>query len=495
MILKTGRLLILYLCAFSAVHAEENHWFSEGRAAVERAKELAPITSKAKNIILFIGDGMGVTTVTAARILDGQRRGQPGEENLLSFEQLPYTALIKTYNTDAQVADSAGTMTAIVTGVKTRVGVLSLAENASRGDPNSVKGNEVNTIVELAERAGLSTGIVTTTRVTHATPAACYAHSADRDWEDDSDLPASAREIGVRDIARQLLEFPFGDGIDVVLGGGRANFLPRTVNDAEYPDKTGRRTDGRDLVVEWLKKPHTAYVTDKPAFDALETTQTRRLLGLFEPSHMRYEHDRKDDKAREPSLSEMTTKAIALLEKNPRGFFLMVEGGRIDHAHHETNAFRALTETIEFARAVDIAVQKTRRQETLIIVTADHSHVFTMAGYPSRGNPILGKVDDCEAKGQLARDEKGLPYTTLGYANGPGYLGANGRPDLSSVLTEHPDYKQETTVPLKDETHGGEDVPLYADGPHAHLFRGVMEQNVIFHIMAAALGLSPTPSP
>jgi len=493
---------MLIACLFAlppARAADDDHWFREGRATVTRAKELTPITRQAKNVILFIGDGMGVTTVTAARILDGQRKGQPGEENLLSFERLPYTALIKTYNTDAQVADSAGTMSAIMTGVKTRIGVLSLNENATRGDPGSAKSKEVTTIMELAERAGLSTGIVTTTRVTHATPAACYAHCPERDWEDNSDLPASATAVGFPDIARQLLELSAGDGVDVVLGGGRANFLPRSKPDPEYTDKTGRRSDERDLIAEWLKKPHSAYIWNEAGFDALDPTQTKRLLGLFEPSHMRYEHDRHGDGAGEPSLSGMTAKAIGLLEQNPRGFFLMVEGGRIDHAHHETNAFRALTETIEFSRAVEVAVQKTRRQETLIIVTADHSHVFTMAGYPSRGNPILGKVDDCEAigdaKGRPAPDEKGLPFTTLGYANGPGYVGAAGRPDLTKASTEHPDYRQEATVPLRSETHGGEDVPLYADGPHAHLFRGVLEQNVIFHVMVEALGLDHRATP
>ncbi|MDO8632852.1 MAG: alkaline phosphatase, partial [Phycisphaerales bacterium] len=163
-------------------------------------------------------------------------------------------------------------------------------------------------------------------------------------------------------------------------------------------------------------------------------------------------------------------------------------------AHHECNAYRALTETIEFARAVGVAQQKTNRRDTLLIVTADHSQVFTMAGYPTRGNPVLGKVTDCEAvgdaKGKLARDLKGLPFTTLGYANGPGYVGSAGRPDLTDVATDDPNYKQETTIPLVYETHSGEDVPLYADGPRAYLFHGVLEQNVIFHVMADALGLA-----
>jgi len=265
--------------------------------------------------------------------------------------------------------------------------------------------------------------------------------------------------------------------------------------DPEYNTQHGRRLDRRDLTTEWLKKPRSAYVWNKTQFEVLDPRATDHLLGLFEPSHMHYEHDRPGDGAGEPSLGEMTAKALDVLERNEKGFFLMVEGGRIDFAHHETNAYRALTETIEFARAVSVAIERTDRRNTLMIVTADHSHAFTMAGYARRGNPILGKMTDYEPSGgavkELARDLKGLPFTTLSYANGPGYVGGAGRPDLTTVNTEDPAYRQETTVPLKDATHGGEDVPLYADGPQAHLFHGVLEQNVIFHVMVEALGLNP----
>lgn len=488
-------LVLVFGVVVARVLAESpEQWYRDGREAVAQAKQTEPITGKAKNVILFLGDGMSVTTVAAARILEGQQCGQTGEENLLSFEKLPYTALIKTYNTDAQTPDSAGTMTAIVTGVKTRIGFLSVNQNAVRGDHASAKGNEATTILELAEKAGLATGVVTTTSITHATPAACYAHSPDREWEDDSLLPEAAKQAGFPDLARQLVEFSIGDGLEVALGGGRANFLPKSATDPEYDEQTGRRADGRDLTAEWSKKADSAFVWNKTQFDAIDPAKTRHLLGLFEPSHVRYEHDRAGDKAGEPSLREMTAKAIDILAKNDQGFFLMVEGGRIDHAHHECNAYRALTETIEFARAVGAAQQKTNRRDTLIVVTADHSQVFTMAGYPTRGNPILGKVTDCEAvgdaKGKLARDLKGLPFTTLGYANGPGYVGSAGRFDLTDVATDDPNYKQETTIPLVFETHSGEDVPLYADGPQAYLFHGVLEQNVIFHVMADALGLA-----
>jgi len=354
--------------------------------------------------------------------------------------------------------------------------------------------------------------VVTTTRVTHATPAACYAHSAQRDWEGDGDIPAGA---SVPDIARQLIEFPYGNGLEVVLGGGRSRFLPKSQDDPEEPSKKGGRKDGRDLTQEWLNKyPHAAYVWNKEQFAAVNTTATDHLLGLFEFEHMYYETDRQKDTGGEPSLSEMTAKALDILQKNKKGFFLMVEGGRIDHGHHAGNAFRALTETIEFARAVQITRDKTKRAETLIIVTADHSHTFMITGYPKRGNPILGKVvlpDRTEPE----RDMLGKPYTTLSYANGPGYTGESqdasgtrpqgnktfphlpgkytgitaGRPDLQNIDTTDANYLQESVVPLAQETHAGEDVAIYADGPQAQLVHGTLEQNVIAHVIMEALQL------
>jgi alkaline phosphatase len=184
-----------------------NAWFDSGRAEASAARARAGTQAHAKNVILFVGDGMGITTVTAARILEGQRRGESGEENLLAFERLPFTALLKTYTTDQQVPDSAGTITAMLSGVKTKTGVLGVDERVVRGDYTTVLPTAVISLVEEAEARGLATGIVTTTTVTHATPAGCYAHVAHRDWEDDSKLPDAARAAGFGDIARQLVEF------------------------------------------------------------------------------------------------------------------------------------------------------------------------------------------------------------------------------------------------------------------------------------------------
>lgn len=187
-------------------------WQRDGEAFIERIKNKKTYGTSAKNVILFVGDGMGITTLTASRILEGQMRGESGEENQLSFEEFPSVALSKTYSVNQQTSDSAPTMTAIIAGVKTDEGILSVNQSVVRQDWRTVKGNETKTLLEMAEERGLSTGIVTTARLTHATPGACYAHTADRDWESDAELSADARRNNFPDIARQLIEFSAGDG-------------------------------------------------------------------------------------------------------------------------------------------------------------------------------------------------------------------------------------------------------------------------------------------
>ena len=185
-------------------------WQAAGEAYLEKARNRNNSKRPAKNVILFIGDGMGMTTVSAARILEGQNLGLNGEEHNLSFDMFPNVGLAKVYETNQQTPDSAGTMSSIVTGVKTKAGVLSIDQDTARGDYSTVLRDRVMTIFERAEEAGLSTGVVSTARLTHATPAACYAHSAERNWENDSQLPVGAAEAGNKDIARQLIEWPLG---------------------------------------------------------------------------------------------------------------------------------------------------------------------------------------------------------------------------------------------------------------------------------------------
>lgn len=471
-------------------------WKRDGWAAIDKAKA-QKIRKKAKNVILFIGDGMGISTLTAARIFEGQLRGESGEENRLSFEEFPYSALSKTYQVNQQTPDSAPTMSSIISGVKTDEGIISVNQNVRHGDYTTVAGNEAKTLIEYAEEGGLSTGVVSTARLTHATPAACYAHSAARDWESDADIFARSKpayDAKFPDLARQLIETKYGDGLEVALGGGRSKFTPTDVRDPEYPNRNGERMDGRNLPDEWTKKfKDSAYVWNKQQFDAIDTKKTKHLLGLFEPSHMKYDFDRPKDPAGEPSLSEMTSKAIDMLSNNKKGYVLMVEGGRVDHAHHDGNAFRALNDAVALSNAVRTAVQKVDLKDTLIIVTADHSHTFFIQGYPGRGNNITGLVREIDNNGNQEADAKldlnKKPFTTLGYSNGTGARKGE-RPTLTEDQVTSPDYKQEANIPLSSETHGGEDVAIYAIGPNAHLVRGSMEENWIFYVMADALRLA-----
>lgn len=502
--LSTVLPLTLYANNLSGQTETPESWYKAGEQTVKQAKKLKRNKHRAKNVILFIGDGMGISTVTAARILEGQLRGENGEENQLSFETMPYLALSKTYNTNQQTPDSAGTMTAMMSGIKSKAGVISVDQTVTRGDCASSKGAEVMTFLEQAEQAGMSTGIVTTARITHATPAATYSHVPERNWEDDHDLTSEAETNGCKDIARQLIEFPYGDGIEVAMGGGRRSFWPRSSDDLEDAGKTGERDDGRNLTEEWVAQyDNSAFVWNKDQFDAIDTESTDHLLGLFNRSHMQYNYDLPNDNGGEPSIAEMTKKAIDILDNNRKGYFLMVEGGRIDHGHHAGNAYRALDDTIAFSNAIKTAMENTNPEETLIIVTADHSHVFTIAGYPTRGNPILGKVVGNDSTGEpsgisLAKDNK--PYTTVSYANGRGFamlqtggdthyrepVNTGRVADLSYINTEDEGFHQEALVPLGSETHSAEDVAIYSQGPGAYLFHGVQEQNVIYHVMNQA---------
>ncbi len=510
----------------------QSPWYQNGQATVLAAsrKTINNQPGAAKNIILFVGDGLSMTTITAARIFAGQQRGQSGEESNLSFESFPWTGLSKTYNTNQQTPDSAGTMTAMITGIKTKAGFIGIDEQSERANCESFLNSnnpELMTALELAEIAGKATGIVTTARLTHATPAATYAKSPERDWESTTTLDEEAPANDCIDIASQFINFaerlqntvqingqaPVDiDGIDVAFGGGRAMFFDEDpdslIGFSENIDE-GRRKDGRNLIREWINNGGK-YVMDQSSFDDLNNLESRNILGLFNPSHMRFEADRNNDIAGEPSLSEMTLKAIELLEQDEDGYFLMVEGGRIDHAHHFNNAYNALNETLEFSNAVAAAVNVTDAEETLIIVTADHSHVMTMAGYPTRGNPILGKVIGNDAAGnpktEATLDRQDMPFTTLNYMNGNGFADFEdktdgvyetteeleegqdppilpSRFDLTNIDTEAPGFHQEAFIPLIDETHSGEDVPIYARGPGAHLLSGSIEQNTIFHVM------------
>ena len=463
-------------------------YLNAGKAELARLVADKPNNRKARNVIIFIGDGMSVTTLTAARIFEGQQKGVDGESFIAEMDKLPHTALVKTYSHDGQVPDSAPTATAIVAGVKTLNGVIGVGPQAVENNCAATAPFAVPSLFELAEDKGYATGIVSTATITHATPAAAYAHTAQRDWEHDGKMPAAAKAEGCTDIARQMVEWPHGNGLEVMLGGGRAHFMPATAADPEYADKKGLRTDDKDLIAAWqAANPGGQYVWNSEGFGAVDAKKASKLLGLFEQSHMQFDADRTASGSKEPSLAEMTTKAIEMLSRNRKGYVLMVEAGKIDHGHHAGNARRALQDTVALNDALKAAMASVNLRDTLIVVTSDHSHSFTMSGYPQRGNPVLGSVVDPSGKPTLAKDGKG--YTTLGYANGPGAVAAaTPRPDPLKEDTQALDYRQQALTPLGSETHSGEDVVARAAGPKAHLFKGTIEQNTIYQIMRAALG-------
>lgn len=448
-----------------------------GRAELRTRLEQPRIQHDARNVIIFVGDGMGVSTLTAARIRQGQRNGADGASTVTAMDRLPYSALVKTYSHDSLVADSAPTATALLSGVKANNGTVGVDSGLTEDDCAGMAGHEAPSLLATAGAAGLATGVVTTTRITHATPAAAYAHTPQRDWESDADIPAAARQAGCADIARQLITQTTEGDLDVVFGGGRTRFMPADQRDPEYADIAGLRRDGQDLIAEWrAENPEGTYVWNAAGFAAIDPRRDQKVLGLFEPDHMRFEDERAADPAGEPSHAEMTRKAIEILSRNGRGYVLLVEAGRIDHAHHVGRADLALDDTVALDAAVETALGMVDPFETLVLVTADHSHALTLSGYPSRDADVLDVV---RRGGHEAEDAEGRPYHILNYATGPGAI-AHGTDAHSETFP--------ALIPMPSAAHGGEDVSARALGPWAHLVSGTLEQQTLYHIVRHAMG-------
>ncbi|NXC22072.1 PPBI phosphatase, partial [Corythaeola cristata] len=464
-----------------AEEEEPSFWNDQAAAAIEAAFEIQPRISQAKNLILFLGDGLGVPTITATRILKGQQQGNLGPETPLALDTFPYVALSKTYNVDRQVPDSAGTATAYLCGVKGNY-----QTHAHGRPPTGVQGHR------------LAAG----SQRRHQREHPCVAGGAGADPSPGT--PSNAAPI----LPPQ-----------VILGGGRKYMTPAGTPDPEYPTydtANGTREDGNNLIDMWLEaRPGAHYVWNRTEMlAAAANSSVNYLMGLFEPADMKYDLER--NTTLDPSLTEMTEAAITILSRNANGFYLFVEdkcpsvGGRIDHGHHSTAAHKALTEAVEFDRAIERAGALTDEAQTLTVVTADHSHVFSFGGYTLRGSSIFGLAPS------KAADQKN--YTSILYGNGPGYPGSN-RTDVDddtagegtgttaewwdgagghrcpphplSPSPEQYNYLQQAAVPLDSETHGGEDVPILAKGPMAHLFHGVQEQTYVAHVMAYAACLEP----
>lgn len=377
-----------------ANEATQQYWTDMAKKIVDEHVKRTENTKKAKNIIFFLGDGMGIQTVTASRMLLGD------ENKKLSFEEFPWTGSVKTYCVDYQVADSACTASAYLTGVKTNYGMTGINGRIKRYECDGQNDETAysDSIAKWAQRANKATGLVTTTRVTHASPSGLYAHTANRDWETDYCVKYKDCDDGddvednltgcdytkIQDISQQLVRGEVGRNLNVILGGGRRGFFDNSVED-ELGVK-GQRRDGLDLISEWANdgKKNKKVVKVRDDLLAVDAKETDYLLGLFGlGSHMKYHLQAEEEGVtNEPTLWEMTEKALDIVSKNENGFFLFVEGGKIDLAHHDTYARAALRETIQFHEAIKNARERFSEEDTLIIVTADHSHTMSISGYP-----------------------------------------------------------------------------------------------------------------
>jgi alkaline phosphatase len=290
--------------------------------------------AKPRSIILLIGDGMGINQARLADLYATEVLGTG-----LVLNSIKTRGTTTTFAADSEVTDSAAAASAIYSGYKFNSRSLNVLPD----------GKNTFTIAQAAKKAGKSVGAVSTARITHATPAALFAHTADRDAENV--------------IAEQLVEF----SPQVALGGGRRHFVPQSQDGS-------KREDDRDLIEE-MQAQGFVYVSNADELDAVDLTSTEGLLGLFSASHMAYEIDRVHvpELGAEPSIAEMTEAALGILDKNPLGFFLMVESGRIDHACHAHDAKATIEDALAFDKAIWVALeyQKTH-PDVLVVVTGDH---------------------------------------------------------------------------------------------------------------------------
>ncbi|KAH8396137.1 hypothetical protein KR222_003873, partial [Zaprionus bogoriensis] len=468
----------------------QQEWYDRGIVELKQALNRELNRRRAKNVVLFVGDGMGPNTVTAARIYRHK------EEGLLSWERFPHMGLLKTYCADKQVPDSFSTATALFGGVKVNYETGGVDANVPLGNCSASLDavHHVQTILNWAQVDGMRTGFVTTTRVTHATPAALYAHVADRRWESESTMPAEAQAQGCLDIARQLVQHSTGQQINVIMGGGRQMLVSNVSGTAEDPLDTwaGHSTDGRNLIADWAQHKREqgvthAVVQNNGELRQLDGRQVDNVLGIFANGHLKYDYERNRSDAGMPSLTNMTLKALEVLGNSEKGYLLVVEAGMIDQAHHRGNARKALSEVValdEAVRAVQ-AYLKDRDQldETLLIVTADHSHSLTINGHPERGADILGLAGN-------SRTED-TPYTTLTY--GTSYKGfevnATTQQRQNPALSDTTDweYTQQAAINTNENLHGGSDVTIHARGAMSYLFHGVHEQSYVAHVISYAL--------
>lgn len=455
---------------------------------------------KAKNIIFLLGDGLSVAHRTAARIMSkGMTEGKANGR--LAMDDVPPVAFIGTSSTHAIATDSANTMSAYMTGHKSRVNALGVYADrtpATQDDP------KVETMGEALRRTTKkSLGIVATSEVEDATPSALVSHTRSRN--DKADIVGMFYNVKP----------------DVLLGGGSAYFLAKDVPGS-------KRKDDKDYIA-LFKDAGYALATDKTELAAAAGSNQDKLLGLFHTGNLDFALDRMqlkkgtvDKFPNQPGLVDMTKAALDKLSKNPEGFFLMVEGSSIDKASHPLDWERSVVDTIEFDKAIAVAREfQAKNPDTLIVVTGDHTH----------GVGIIGTIDD-NKPGEEMREKVGT-YDDAGFPNyedkdGDGYpdsvdvsrrlfMAANNGPDhyetfrpkldgpfVPAVQNEKKEYVAneayknvpgavfvQGNIPKEGDSgvHSVDDVVLQAVGPGAEGFRGYMEQSDVYRVLVDALAL------
>ncbi|PIY25423.1 MAG: alkaline phosphatase [Deltaproteobacteria bacterium CG_4_10_14_3_um_filter_51_14] len=427
-----------------------------------------------KNIILMIVDGCGAEQYTLARWVKGAA---------LSFEA-HLTGAVRTFNTDSVVTDSAPAASAHATGVRTSDKFISMGPHGKEtpglpASPPDLRLKPMATILEGARLKGMASGIVCTSRVTHATPAAFMAHTTSRDMED------------------MIMEQAVYQGVDIVLGGGMRHLLPKA--------KGGSRADGEDLSAVLAGRGYSIINTKSD----LDTFRQGKAFGLFAGSHMEAELDRPVFAPDQPTLAEMTEKAIEILSSSPNGFFLMVEASEVDWACHANDPAHLIGDLLMLDKAADIALKFAERDgNTLLIVVSDHN-----TGGMSIGNRGTGRTYSKMTPGELIDPLKKMRLTASGIWRKAG--GSKGRlkellnqywgidpsneemkriNDLASDYGSYPataigEVLSATRTALGWTTHGhtGGDVPLFAYGPSRP--KGVLDAPALGSLMAEALGL------
>ena len=456
----------------------------------------------ARNVILFIGDGLSIAHRTAARILSkGMSEGHYGGE--LEIDDMPQMALISTAGTDSIVTDSANSMSAYATGHKTCVNALGVYCASNKGTLDHPK---VETIAELAKRRlGMAVGVITNTEIEDATPAGMVAHTRRR-----ADYP-------------QIVEMFYAVQPEVIMGGGSPWFLPKSVNGS-------RRLDEVDYFAKFEQAGYVVAETDTAMKAAAAKPQTKRLLGLFNTGNVDGALDRfflkKGTVGRfpdQPDLVDQVKTSLDVLARHPEGFVLMVESGRIDKYSHSMDVERAIYDTIMLDNAVKVAKEFARRHDdTMIIVVADHAHPISLIGTYDDARPgntprqKLGVYEHALVPNYPAPNEQGYPPSVdvsrriaLGFAaypdhcfdarpyldgeNVPAVAGAEkGTYIANTKYCTHPGSVMiEGNLPkdASSETHSGDDVVLTAMGPGSEVFHGRLDNTRVFRAMAAALGL------